>query len=649
MSINQLIFRNLKKNITNYYLYVFALIFSVALYFAFLTLQYDPSLNEIEGSLKGAAAIKAASVLLIAIVTIFLLYANNLFIKRRSKEIGLFQLIGMTKREIFRLLSIENFVFYFGSMLLGIFIGFSSSKLIMMILLKIMGLEITAKLHFSTEALIHTLIVFIVIYLFIMLMNYVFIKRQTILSLFRVTSSTENKVRKTSIFEILFGILGITLVLTGYYVSSKLFGGDFDSINKLFMAMVFVLASVIIGTYLFYKGSVTLLSNIIRKKKGGYVNINDVLSLTSIMFRMKSNALLLTVITTVSALAIGLLSLSYISYYSAEKGAEKMVPDHFSMTNSNDATLFKEALEKEAISYSETKIEVLQVNADLGKVMDTNMNKIQSDLKNTTVPVVSDKDVQAIDVATDETIFTGKSDILETFMSFKDSGKLTFKGKTETISQNYIGLEEETILSYNFTSGGFPVAVVDETIFEQLKKDVNPDIQEGSNIYIGIQINDKGKIKEADDLFQQVSFDEESSHFSRLAWIDSQKQIMGLMMFIVGFLGLSFLITSGCILYFKQMGEAEDEKPNYTILRKLGFTQSDLLKGVRKKQRFNFGIPLIVGLSHSYFAVKSGWFLFGTELWTPMLIVMVIYTALYSIFGILSVLYYKKVINDAIE
>lgn len=88
---------------------------------------------------------------------------------------------------------------------------------------------------------------------------------------------------------------------------------------------------------------------------------------------------------------------------------------------------------------------------------------------------------------------------------------------------------------------------------------------------------------------------------------------MGLIMFIVGFLGLTFLITSGCILYFKQMNESEEEKGNYTILRKLGFTQGNLLRGIQIKQLFNFGIPLVVGLSHSYFAVKSGWFFFGTE------------------------------------
>ena len=93
-------------------------------------------------------------------------------------------------------------------------------------------------------------------------------------------------------------------------------------------------------------------------------------------------------------------------------------------------------------------------------------------------------------------------------------------------------------------------------------------------------------------------------------------RIMGLSLFIVGFLGLTFLITSGCILYFKQMGESEVEKLSFSLLRKLGFTQQDLLNSVKPKQLFNFGIPLLLGLCHSYFAVKSCWFLFGTEIWT---------------------------------
>ncbi|MCY9015927.1 ABC transporter permease [Priestia megaterium] len=647
MNINQLIFRNLKKNLKNYYLYVFALVFSAALYFAFVTLQYDPALDETKGSIKGGAAVRAASVLLVAIVSIFLLYANTIFIKRRSKEIGLFQLIGMTKTRIFRILTAENFMLYFGSLIIGILIGFSFSKAVIMILFKITDTKGIAKLHFSEEALIQTLIVFGVIYLLIMTMNYLFIKRQTILALFRVTSSTEGKIKKISIAEIIMGILGITFIVSGYYISAKLFDGSFTSMNALAIAMVSILASVIIGTYLFYKGSVRFLLNLIRKSKNGYLTINDVLSLSSIMFRMKSNALLLTVITTVSALAIGFLCLSYISYYSAGKSAEDYVPNDFAINNPKDAASFKAALDRKKITYTEKKIDVIQVKANVKNILENDLESPMVDSSAMTIPMISEKSVNDVDVAQTETLFTGYNDMLQQAMAFKDSGQIVLKGKKKVIPQKYIGLNRKFILSTYFTSG-LPTAIVDDHIFNELKKDVNPSIQKDSSLYTGIDISKEDDLLKANELFREMNFSDNSLNDSRIEMAASQKQNMGLIMFIVAFLGLAFLITSGCILYFKQMDESEDEKPNYTILRKLGFTEKDLLKGIKIKQLFNFGIPLVIGLLHSYFAVQSGWFLFGTELWTPMIIVMIVYTALYSIFGILSVLYYKKIIKKAL-
>jgi bacitracin transport system permease protein len=648
MNINELIFRNLKKNLKNYYLYVFALIFSVALYFAFVTLQYDPAMEGTKGSIKGAAAIKTASVLLVAIVAIFLLYANNIFIKRRSKEIGLFQLIGLTKNRIFRILTAENFILYFGSIIAGILIGFAFSKLILMILFKITSVDAVASLTFSERALIQTLIVFAGIYLLIMFLNYTFIKRQSILSLFRVISSTESRVKKISIWEILMGTLGLLLIVSGYYVSSKLFGGDLTTINELFFAMAFILASVIIGTYFFYKGSVRFIANIIRQRKNGYLNINEVLSLSSIMFRMKSNALLLTIITTVSALAIGLLSLSYISYYSAEKMAENNVPSDFAFTQTDDAEQFMNKLEKSSIPFTETQIEVLQVQLDAADIMDIDMDKLMVNPEDMTYPVISEKAAEGVELENDELLFTGYDDMLMSFLSLRDSGKVTLNSNSGEIPQKYLGIRKDHYISWYFTAGGLPVAIVDDSVFEKLKNDLDPEIQKASALYTGIDIKEPSQLEEADAIFSEGRFDQENPNDSQLAMANRQKQMMGLTMFIVGFLGLAFLITSGCILYFKQMDESESERHHYTILRKLGYTQGDLLKGIQLKQIYNFGIPLVVGLLHSYFAVKSGWFLFGTELWTPMIIVMGLYTALYSIFGFLSVLYYKKVIKEAL-
>lgn len=649
MNINYLIYRNLKKNIKNYYLYVFALIFSVGLYFAFVTLQYDPAMDEAKGSVKGAAALGAASVLLVAIVAIFLLYANTIFIKRRSKEIGLFQLIGLTKGKIFRILSAENLILYFGSMVIGIFAGFAASRLILMILFKVTGVDTEAALSFSTEAMIQTVIVFAVIYVLIMIMNYTFIKRQSILSLFRAVSTTENQIKKMSFAEMLFGLLGIGLILLGYYVSTKLFSGDFTTMNELFMAMILILGSVIIGTYLFYKGSVSFLFNAIRKSKGGYLSLNDVLSLSSIMFRMKSNALLLTIITTVSALAIGLLSLSYISYYSAEKSAEQSVPNHFAVADQKDYAAFIQALTEEDIEFTKTVRDVIQVNADLSDIIGASLEVSgQVDSSSMIIPVISDASVEGKDVSPGETLFTGYSDAIQQFMAIQTTGEIEFISPKHSLKQKLIGLDKEAYVSYYYASGGLPTAIVDQTVFDKLVQDLDPKIQKKTNVYHGIDIVDPSSMDQANQIFKNLDISEGTGNLSQTEMAFNQKSNMGLMMFIVGFLGLTFLITSGCILYFKQMDEGEEEKPNYTILRKLGFTQGNLLKGIQIKQLFNFGIPLVVGLSHSYFAVKSGWFFFGTELWLPMVMVMLLYTALYSIFGLLSVMFYKRVIKEAL-
>lgn len=645
MNINYLIYRNLKKNIKNYYLYVFALIFSVTLYFAFVTLQYDPALDEMKDTVKGAAGIGTASVLLVAIVAIFLLYANTIFIKRRSKEIGLFQLIGLTKGKIFRILSSENLILYFGSMLIGIFIGFSCSRLLLMVLFKVIDVEAQASLNFSTQALIQTVIVFAAIYLLIMIMNFTFIKRQSILSLFRVVSTTENNVRRKPLIEIILGILGIGLILYGYYVSTKLFSGDFLEMTELFMAMILILGSVIIGTYLFYKGSVSFIFNVIRKSKGGYLSLGEVLSLSSIMFRMKSNALLLTIITTVSALAIGLLSLSYISYYSAEKSAEQSVPNHFSVLYEDDAAKFTEAIQKNNIGFKETRREVTMVDMDASKIISSDIGKKDNNIM--TLAIVSDATVEGVDVSPGEALFAGTNDALTQFMGLRDKGEIELLGQTDSVKLNLIGTDKEGVVSWYY-SGSLSAAIVDQTVYERLAKDFNPELQRESRMYLGIDIVDSSKLQQANELYTEMGFADKPGYLSQPQLVMNQKSNMGLIMFIVAFLGLTFLITSGCILYFKQMDEGEEERPNYTILRKLGFTQGNLLRGIQFKQLFNFGIPLIVGLSHSYFAVKSGWFFFGTELWMPMILVMLLYTALYSIFALLSVLFYKRVIKESL-
>lgn len=195
------------------------------------------------------------------------------------------------------------------------------------------------------------------------------------------------------------------------------------------------------------------------------------------MFRMKSNAVLLTVITTVSALALGLLSLSYISFYSAEKSAKLYVPSDFILTDIQEADQFKEALTAENLMFTEKITEVIQVDANMEKVLGETPKSSGIVSKIMTLPVISENELEGIDVSPDETYFTKTSSALDNLISMKDEGPIEFKGAHEVIPQTYTTINKDAPILGYFTGGGLPVAIVDETVFERLQNNLDPALQ----------------------------------------------------------------------------------------------------------------------------------------------------------------------------
>lgn len=155
------------------------------------------------------------------------------------------------------------------------------SRLILMVLFKILGVDQLAALRFSPEALLQTVLVFVGVYILIMIMNYTFIRAQSILSLFKVTATSQTRIQRMSLWEVVIGLLGIGSICGGYYISGKLFNGTFYGMNALMFAMIAILALVIIGTYLFTKAlsaSCSILSAAAKRvpvHPGGIVAIVD--------------------------------------------------------------------------------------------------------------------------------------------------------------------------------------------------------------------------------------------------------------------------------------------------------------------------------------------------------------------------------------
>lgn len=661
MKLSTLVFRSMRKNIKHYYLYFFALIFSAALYFSFVTLQHNEAVVKLSySSLKAEMGFKVGSILLLVIVFFFVFYANQLFLKRRSKEIGLYQMIGIPKPTISYMLTIENLILWIGASAIGIMIGFFFSRFFALLFLKAINNKREIALNFSTEALFQTMLVFGLLFIVVLLQMMWMVHRTTLLDLFKATSKAEQKMKKMNPIQIILGIFGIGLIIYGYYLSTVLFALDKTiSENDLYIKMGKILGSVIIGTFLIFRYSIAFIMNMIRMSKRGHLSLNDVLAITPIMHRMKSNTLSLSIITLMTAMALTILSLSYITYYSTDAQTEQNMPYDLAILNHKGEKSFEESLKSENINYKKYQFDLLNVQIDTNTLLEkpiSKKSKLNISLDNI---VMKESDARIVfpnlHLGKDEAILTGYSDIIENVMPVKIGKSMILYHDDAKQKLKLIDIEKKASISAELSYGS-PVIIIQDELFNQLKKD--PSIQKSTlwKSYNGYNISKENQLKEAIALYKKATnngtFKIAEKDGVTSVQISPKKEMyqqslenMGLLIFITGFLGSAFLLATGSILYFKQMTEAEEELESYRTLRKIGFSADEMMRGIYRKQLFSFGLPLLLGLCHSYFAVKSGWNFFGTELVVPLVTTMGIYILLYSIFAILTSSYYRKIIK----
>lgn len=639
--LNSLIIKNFLRNIKNYALYIFALVFSVSLFFSLLLLTMDDAASaEISGNAGLSSLFMVGSVVIFIIISLFVMFANMIFIKRRHKELALYQLIGMDRLRVFRILALENFMIYFGSLIGGILLGFFISRLLLLLLLRIMRVDMLVNMSFSFTAVWITAGVFIMIFIILMIQNYIFLRSSSLIKLLKLNKISETAGKPVGIGTVIMGIIGLAMVGYGYYMSGGLFESMMGNPFMLPVNMLIILFLTIVGTYITFKYSITFILNLIRRMKNGHVNVNDVLSITSVMFKMRSNAFLLTVITVITAISITAMSLSYISYYSTDKMLNSTDPYEYTVYSEEGLNFYEELLNDEGI-----EIERIEKSFIHFELEEENEGSEDSLFQNSVV-VASENDFEGFEVGKNESYVTGHLAIQDMFSEYEVGDQMTFTDEEDfTRTVEVVDVDDQAVIPSN-VSYGLPVVIVDDGVYQKLydnQPDSNSEHDMPTDMYaFNIAGDDSSEIFELMD-------DEDNPPFSsQLQSYEQMIQMTGVMTFIIGFLGFAFLLTSGCILYFKQIDECENEKGSYSVLRRLGFREGEILRGLSLKMAITFGIPLIIGLLHTYFAVQSGWFIFGIEMWTPMLIVMGAYTALYSIFAVISLGYYKKVVRESI-
>ncbi|WP_318240999.1 ABC transporter permease [Ureibacillus galli] len=301
--------KNIRKNFTNYFLYIGSMIFSIIIYFTFVSLKYDEAILETtESSTKISSVFNGASIVLIIFVAVFIWYSNSFFIKKRKKEVGLYSLLGVRKKQIGRMLFYENFFMGVIALLIGIILGSILSKFFVIILMKIMGYDAIGNIAISPQAIVNTIIVFTVLTAITSIHGYRLIYRFKLIELFKAEQEGE-KEPKTSIITAFISVL---LIGIGYWLAlQNLFVSEVWRKLGFLITPLVILVTVILGTYLLFSTFTVYLFKLLRKNKHHFWNGINIISTSQLLYRLKGNARTLTIIAVLSATTLTAVGTAY--------------------------------------------------------------------------------------------------------------------------------------------------------------------------------------------------------------------------------------------------------------------------------------------------------------------------------------------------
>ncbi|EJG0089571.1 ABC transporter permease [Staphylococcus pseudintermedius] len=632
MRFSAIVLKNFKQNLRHYGIYLFSLMLSIALYFSFVTLKYTDSIANGENAKMLNSSAGIGEKFLFVIIIIFLMYANRLFIKRRTKSFALFQLIGLSRKDLMRMMMLEQAIIFIGTTVIGLLLGLFGSRLLLLIVKKTAQIPLDIKILFEPAALTVTMILVVISFILIMVQSFIFIKRRSIIQLMYDVQQSEATQANMTKAEMTFGILGIAMIGLGYYLSTIML----KNIELTLISAFLILFLTVVGAYFFFRSSVSLIFKSLKRSKRGYVNVTDVVFTASIMHRMKKNAFSLTVIGIISAITITLLSFATISKANIENNVNGLAPHEFTYINEGEAQKLEAYLNAKNIPYNKVVQHVIEVPiVHSGKALHKDVNSL---------PIISDAEVDKMDVNPGEITLVNYFKVSETFIGLDKGVTIDLGRKEKHAPLEITETSPYNVLSYRAALGR-SVGIIDHKTFEMLKatqikdKDNPPITQVGFDLK---SAKDVVKVESANEQFNQMLPQ------SRTSLEKEQLAFSGMFLFVSGFLGVAFLIAAGCIIYIKQMDENEDEMANYQILRKMGYTHQDMFKGLALKIAFNFGLPLIIGLGHAFFAARAFNTLMNGVDFAPVIFAMTVYAVIYLIFAVLAYYHSRRVIKFSI-
>ncbi|QMI51238.1 ABC transporter permease [Streptococcus salivarius] len=610
---NRLALSNLIKNRKLYYPYALATILTITITYIFTSLTLNPHLD----NLTGADSIKAVLGMGLGIVAlssgIIVLYANSFVMKNRSKELGLYGMLGLEKRHLFSMILKETVIMGVVTLLLGIGVGALFDKLIYAFLQRLIGESTGLVSTFQIMTIPIVLVIFACIFSLLILVNGFRLLRLNPLQLTKDGLKGEKKGR----FLVIQTFLGLGAMGYGYYLALSV-KDPVTAIMSFFLAVLLV----ILGTYLLFNAGTTVVLQLLKKKKSYYYKPNNMISISNLVFRMKKNAVGLATIAILSSMVLVTL-VGAASIYAGKKDyLASATPHDYSVAgNKVDLTSTKKLMDDFLIKTGEQANEEVAVSYLFFGIKNQETNKLTVFTKNerkvvpkSIVLVFSQETFKQLtgkelNLSSNQIALYTKNKTLKTQKSLSIDGKnyQIHRQLGDFINKKIPNIYKIIVSDYSY------LVVPDIKIFESSMKGTS--IAQAT--YVGVNVKDPTHdAKKNSDLLdhmtdkatQQLAGQTtgvSQSYLTANSRYDAEGMVNGFVggTFFIGiFLSIIFMLGTVLVIYYKQISEGYEDRERFVILQKIGLDDLQVKQTIRKQVLTVFFLPLIFAFIHLAFA-----------------------------------------------
>ncbi|QWI51766.1 FtsX-like permease family protein [Bacillus mycoides] len=652
MTFWQFAFKNVTRNSRAYFAYFLSSSFSIAVFFSFAVYLFHPKLQNFSMISEISGLMIFSEVVIVLFSFFFLLYSIGSFLKVRKKQFGILAVLGISKKQLHRLVFTENMLIGILSIFFGMQFGLVFSQFFLLVTAKITHVP-GIYLYIPTNAFILTTIVFLGLFIAVSAFTPMLIRTKKALHLLK-TNNVKQKERKPSILISLFGAI---CLLGGYIlaVNPKYFFSVNPQVGVIYMvSSIFVIpALVTIGTYFFFSQISFLLIYILKKRRSFYMKRINMLWISDLASRIRTNINMLFIVAMLSTVAFTMITFLYGFGKFTKLDVTRSSPFPFSYFSydanpfaNKHLTWLEQQLQKENFSYKKIEADLYETPLkedagittynDIYAMKQSDYNKLAASLR-----------MKQLFMSDNEAYVLSGSAYFTLFSQFDPS----FNRKSITLSStNTIlqvkGYEQAGAIPSNFS---YQTLILPDVVVNNL-----PSTTKHVSAYNYNVQNWEKTYEIANDFMKKIQKDRQEFQYEgplirSYESADSLYRITSgsAAYFLIGtFLGVIFFIGAGSVLYFRMYTDLTNEQEKYVAISKIGVTNAEMKRSATIQLSILFFVPYVMASIHTMFATKMLQDVIDLSLFKEISAVLIIFGIVEIVFFLFIRSFYMQKLSE---